>query len=128
MATYNSSNGNYQTGNKTLFEAQMLAISNGHIVDVNNRLPVDIGNASISITGNVNVTSSSNNNIHNSNGDPITNSTPLPVFISNTVTVANSYQPTQNVSFSNQTVTILGGVATARGVRSGRTGDQRIKR
>ena len=40
MAIYNSANLNYQSFNKTLFEATTLALSNGHIVDSNNPLPV----------------------------------------------------------------------------------------
>lgn len=146
MATFNSANNNYQYGNKTLFEAQMLAISTGHIVDNEHRLPVDIGNTSISISGNVNINTPNtvtiqsspedpvdmhirqvgnsgildvpylpiggNVVIYNSNGSAVTNSAAFPVYVTanvvvnNTVTVANAYQETQNVSFANQTVYI----------------------
>jgi len=71
MATFNSANGNYQTGNKTLFETQMLAISNGHVVDTNNRLPVDIGNTSISISGNVNINTPNTVTVQSSPEDPV---------------------------------------------------------
>ena len=71
MATFNSANGSYQSGNKTLFETQMLAISNGHVVDVDNRLPVDIGNTSISISGNVNVNTPNVITVNSSPTDPV---------------------------------------------------------
>jgi len=148
MATFNSANGHYQSGNKTLFETQMLAISTGHIVDTDHRLPVDIGNSTINISGNVNildivqVNSTPENPVHthlseigtsgilsvpympiggnvviyNSNGTAVTNSAAFPVYltsnvvVNNTVTVANAYQTTQNVQFSNQSVNISGNV------------------
>ena len=40
MATWNSANGSYQSGNKTLFEVQGLATPNGMIVSNTNPLPV----------------------------------------------------------------------------------------
>ena len=57
MATWNSGNSSYQSGNKTLFEVQMLATPDGIEVSNTNPLPVTLGNATIEITGsNVNVT------------------------------------------------------------------------
>lgn len=57
MATWNSGNSSYQSGNKTLFEVQMLATPDGVEVSNTNPLPVTLGNATIEITGsNVNVT------------------------------------------------------------------------
>lgn len=40
MATLNSANGSYQNSNKTLFEVQMLATSNGTVINNSNPLPV----------------------------------------------------------------------------------------
>lgn len=40
MATYNSGNSSFQDFNKTLFEAQMLATPDGHVVSNTNPLPV----------------------------------------------------------------------------------------
>ena len=40
MATYNSANTTYQSGNKTLFEVQMLATPNGQVVSNTNPFPV----------------------------------------------------------------------------------------
>ena len=71
MATFNSANGSYQSGNKTLFETQMLAISNGHVVDVDNRLPVDIGNTTINISGNVNISSPNTITVNSTPSDPV---------------------------------------------------------
>jgi hypothetical protein len=57
MATWNSGNSSYQSGNKTLFEVYMLATPDGVEVSNTNPLPVTLGNATIEITGsNVNVT------------------------------------------------------------------------
>ena len=55
MATFNSANGHYQAGNKTLFETQMLAVANGTVVSNTNPLPVTLGSSNITITGDVNV-------------------------------------------------------------------------
>lgn len=71
MAIFNSSNGHYQDFNKTLFETNMLAISNGHVVDTDNRLPVDIGNTSISISGNVNINTPNVITVNSSPTDPV---------------------------------------------------------
>ena len=127
MATFNSANSNFQKENKTLFEAQMLAISTGHIVDNDHRLPVDIGNTSISISGNVNintpntvtVSSTPENPVHNHitevGTSGILNVPYIPVggnvVVNNVVIVSNAYVVTQNVSFSNQSVNISGNLA-----------------
>jgi hypothetical protein len=71
MATFNSANGSFQKENKTLFEAQMLAISTGHVVDTDHRLPVDIGNTTISISGNVNVNTPNTVTVQSSPEDPV---------------------------------------------------------
>lgn len=72
MATFNSANGSYQSGNKTLFEAQMVALSNGHVVDANNRFPVDIGNANVNIISNsVNVSVPNTITVNSSPTDPV---------------------------------------------------------
>ena len=55
MAQFNTGNGSFQTQNKTLFEVNQIATSNGSLVTTGNRFPVDIGNTSISISGNVNI-------------------------------------------------------------------------
>ena len=75
MAIFNSANGHYQTGNKTLFETQMLATSNGQVVSNTNPLPVTLGSANVNISAsgdiNVNVpntivvSSSQENPVHN---------------------------------------------------------------
>jgi hypothetical protein len=121
MATFNSANGNYQSGNKTLFETQMLAISNGHVVDSNNRLPVDIGNTTINISGNVNISTPNTITVNSSPSDPvhvhlteigtsgILNVDYMP--IGGNVVVSNGYPTTQNVAFSNQTIFINGGAS-----------------
>ena len=127
MATFNSANNSYQSGNKTLFETQMLAISNGHIVDATHRLPVDIGNTTINISGNVNISTPNTVTVNSSPSDPVhvhltevgnTNITGLNyvpiggiVSVNNVVTVSNAYVTTQNVSFSNQTIYINGGTS-----------------
>ena len=106
MATFNSANGSYQTFNKTLFETNMVALSNGHVVDSTNRFPVDIGNTVINISGNVNI-STSNTNIYNSNGAAITNTAPLPV----TLYSSNSVAPAAASSFEWQVA--LGNIPNA---------------
>jgi hypothetical protein len=57
MAQFNSANGSYQTHNKTLFEVNQIATSNGAVVSNTNRFPVTLGSENITITGNVNVSS-----------------------------------------------------------------------
>ena len=131
MATFNSANGHYQSGNKTLFETQMLALSNGHVVDGSNRLPVDIGTTSITISGNVNVNTPNTVTVQSSAEDPVDmhirqvgNSGILEVPylpISGNVIVTsgnlvlganitvNNFPLTQNVQFSNQTIYVNGG-------------------
>jgi hypothetical protein len=52
MATYNSANTTYQSGNKTLFEVQMLATPNGQVVSNTNPLPVTLGSSNVNITAN----------------------------------------------------------------------------
>jgi hypothetical protein len=84
MATFNSANGNFQAGNKTLFETMMLASNNGSVISNTNPLPVTLGSNTITITGNVN--------------------------IGTTVAISN-FPVTQNVSFANQTVNISGNLA-----------------
>ena len=49
MATWNSANGNFQSGNKTLFEAQILATSDGNEVSSSNPLPVSLTELSSSL-------------------------------------------------------------------------------
>jgi len=158
MATFNSANGAFQTGNKTLFETSMLATSNGAVVSNVNPLPVTLGSANVNIvaSGDINVSvpntvvvNSSpeepvhvhiteignsgllqdlnisympilgNVNIRHSNSANITASVPLPVTgnliistISSNVTVSiNNFPTTQNVSFANQSVNLIGNVS-----------------
>jgi hypothetical protein len=51
MAQFNTGNNSFQTHNRTLFEVNQIALSNGHQVDVNNRFPVDTGNVNAIIIG-----------------------------------------------------------------------------
>lgn len=111
MATFNIANGSLQSGNKSLFETNIIATPNG-VVSTSNPLPVNIGTSTISITGNVNVQTATNTNIFNSNGVAITNTAPLSVYVtSNVVSSVNNFPSTQNVSFSNQSVNVVGNVA-----------------
>lgn len=117
MATFNSANGGYQSGNKTLFETQMLALSNGHIVDATHPLPVTLGSSNITITGDVNVGTTVT--VQSSPEDPVdmhirqvgtSGILGVPYLpISGNVVVSNAYVTTQNTSFSNQTIFINGG-------------------
>jgi len=136
MATWNSGNSSYQSGNKTLFEVQMLATPDGVEVSNTNPLPVTLGNATIEITGsNVNVTipntvvvnSTPENPVHvhltevgNSGlltvsympigGNVVVTSGNL-VLGSNVTAFINNFPLTQNVSFSNQSVNLVGNVS-----------------
>jgi hypothetical protein len=121
MATFNSANNNYQSGNKTLFEVGMLATSNGVVVDNNNPLPVTLGSSNVNITANgsinvsvpstINVASAPDNPVHTHvteiGTSGILNVPYLPV--SGNVIVSNGYPTTQNVAFSNQSVYVTGG-------------------
>ena len=119
MATFNSANGSYQSGNKTLFEAQMVALSSGHIVDITHPLPVTLGSENITITGDVNVGSTVT--VQSSAEDPVdmhirqvgtSGILDVPYLpISGNVVISNGYPTTQNVSFSNQTIFINGGLS-----------------
>jgi len=51
MAQYNTGNNSFQTHNRTLFEVNQIALSNGHQVDTNNRFPVDAGDINAYIIG-----------------------------------------------------------------------------
>ena len=73
MATFNSSNGSFQKENKTLFEAQMLATSNGQVVSNTNPLPVTLG------SGNVNITSNGSINVNVPNTIVVSSSPENPV-------------------------------------------------
>jgi len=108
MATFNSANGHYQSGNKTLFEAQMLATSDGVVIGPSNPLPVNIGGANLSF-GNVNISFPPTQNVSFSN-QSVTFSGNI-AGIDSTITVANGYQTTQNVSFNDQSITVTGNVA-----------------
>jgi|688.fasta_scaffold03931_25 hypothetical protein len=70
MATYNSANTTYQSGNKTLFEVQMLATPNGQVVSNTNPLPVTLGSSNVNITANGSINVNVPNTI-------IVNSSPL---------------------------------------------------
>lgn len=102
MATFNSANGSYLSGNKSLFETMTLAMPNGSIISNTNPLPVSIGGANISFSGsNVNVTFPLTQNVSFSNQS---------VYITtNVVAQVNNLPLTQNVSFSNQTVYVTNG-------------------
>ena len=71
MAIYNTGNNTFQSGNKTLFEVNQLATSNGNLVTNTNPLPVTLGSNNITITGSVNigttveVSSTPENPVHN---------------------------------------------------------------
>ena len=72
MATWNSANASYQTGNKTLFEVQMLATPDGTEVSNVNPLPVTLGNANVNINANtINVSVPNTVVVNSSPTDPV---------------------------------------------------------
>ena len=117
MATFNSGNSTFQSGNKTLFETQMLATPNGHVVSNTNPLPVTLGSDNITITGSVNIGTTVT--IQSSPEDPVdmhirqvgtSGILDVPYLpISGNVVISNGYVTTQNTSFSNQTIFVNGG-------------------
>jgi hypothetical protein len=117
MATFNSGNNALQSGNKSLFEVQMLATPNGHVVSNTNPLPVTLGSSNITITGDVNVGTTVT--VQSSPEDPVdmhirqvgtSGILAVPYLpISGNVVISNGYVITQNTSFSNQTIFVNGG-------------------
>jgi hypothetical protein len=77
MAQYNTANNTLQTHNKTLFETNMIASTDGYLISNTNPFPVSIRDAVVNITGPVNVT----------NEVEVTNSvnSPIPISANNTV-------------------------------------------
>ena len=71
MAQFNTGNNSFQAQNKTLFEVNQIATSNGSLVTTGNRLPVDIGNTSISISGNVNINTPNTVTVSSTPQDPV---------------------------------------------------------
>jgi len=73
MATFNSANGSFQTFNKTLFEAQMLATPNGMIVSNTNPLPVTLGSSNVNINtnGSINVSVPNTINVASTPENPV---------------------------------------------------------
>jgi hypothetical protein len=122
MAQFRKDTQAYLSDSKTIYEVGMIAVSNGQVVNNTHPLPVTLGSDTITITGNVNVStvvqvnSSPEAPVHTHITEVGTSGllevAYLPiggnVVVNNTVTVANAYVTTQNVSFSNQTVVISG--------------------
>jgi len=96
MAQFNSANVAYQQHAKTLFEANMLASTDGEPISNTNPLPVTLGSANVNIIGDVTIPATVE--VSNDVGNP------LPV--SGTVSVSGI---TGNVTISNtSTISVIG--------------------